>query len=486
MPADATIFHQYLQAPKSVMDYQTEYDQRDALRTRNALQALALQQQNDQVQQGLAERNALRRIAASNPDSDSFLKALDSSGMPGLMDIAAKKREGAAKLAESQSVAAKNNAEAGSKTQADAIKARQDAYAEAAALNTPEDAIAALNRAVAAGKVPMQVVPGFQRMVTTDPLWKLKLLQGALDPEKLKEALMPHMTAAGGALVNTNPMAGPTGQGQPNAIPITQSADNAATQATSRANNAATIAAENQRAAASRGTQLQIHGLNPDGTPSADTAALVDQIGKYQVKPPSGFALNNPRMQSVMAQVAAKYPQFDATQFDQRQKAARDFGTGKQGQTAQSLNVAIDHLAALQEAADALKNGDVQLLNKVGNYIATQTGKPAPTNFEATKQIVADEVVKAVVGAGGSMHDREQAAKVISAAGSPAQLAGVIQQYTSLMGGQLHGLRQTYKRTTGYDDFDNKFLTENTRAALERTPAGKPTTTASGATASNW
>jgi len=473
MPVDASLYSESAFPIKSVADYQLQ----DLQLKRNRLALQGDQQKYDEAAAQAAERSSLRNalqtgLDPTTPEGRNRLYQVAPTMAPSILKTMQDQMTSQAKANLDNAQAGHAGAQTAQITQANAVKSRQDAYAEAAALNTPEDAIAALNRAVTAGKVPMQAVPGLVQMVKTDPLWKLKLMQGALDPEKLKEALMPHFQNAGGAMVNTNPLAGPVGQGQPNAIPITESADAQLQARTSRANNRDTQAGEDRRAAEGRKVQLLTHGLSADGSPSADTAALVDQIGKYQIKPPSGFALNNPRMQNVMAQVAAKYPEFDATQFDQRQKAARDFGTGKQGQTAQSLNVAIDHLEALQQAADALKNNDTQVFNKIGNYIATQTGKPAPTNFEATKQIVADEVVKAVVGAGGSMHDREQAAKVISSAGSPAQLAGVIQQYTTLMGGQLHGLRQTYKRTTGYDDFDNKFLTDNTRSALERTKAG--------------
>jgi hypothetical protein len=58
------------------------------------------------------------------------------------------------------------------------------------------------------------------------------------------------------------------------------------------------------------------------------------------------------------------------------------------------------------------------------------------------------------------LHDREEAAKTIDAANSPAQLKGVIKQYKELMKGQLDGLRKQYEATTGKSDFDKKFLSE--------------------------
>jgi hypothetical protein len=201
------------------------------------------------------------------------------------------------------------------------------------------------------------------------------------------------------------------------------------------------------------------HHLALEGDPQTieDTA---NAIAKGQLAPLSGFALSRPMAQNIMARVVQINPDFDPTQFATRQKAEKDFATGKQGTSVKSFNVAISHLGTLDQLADALNNGNVQLINKIGNAYATQSGGTAPTDFNAAKKIVADEIVKAIVGSGGGVHDREEAAKTIDAANSPAQLKGVIKQYKELMKGQLDGLRKQYEATTGKSDFDKKFLSE--------------------------
>lgn len=144
-------------------------------------------------------------------------------------------------------------------------------------------------------------------------------------------------------------------------------------------------------------------------------------------------------------------------------KTEMDFASGKQGNAVRSFNVALSHLDTLSGLATALNNGDVQGINKLGNYLATQTGGAAPTNFNAVKHIVADEIVKAVVGSAGALGDREAAAKVIDSANSPEQLFGVIQQYKELMKGQLVGLRDQYQNITGRSDFEQRFLSSAAR-----------------------
>ena len=142
------------------------------------------------------------------------------------------------------------------------------------------------------------------------------------------------------------------------------------------------------------------------------------------------------------------------------------FAKGKEGQSVRSFNVSLEHLDTLGNLADALNNNDTRMINSIGNQFALQTGKPSPTNFNAAKKIVADEIVKAIVGSGGGVADREEAARTIDAANSPAQLKGVISTYKELMAGQLTGLKNQYVAGGGKQDFDKTFLTDKSRSML--------------------
>lgn len=137
-------------------------------------------------------------------------------------------------------------------------------------------------------------------------------------------------------------------------------------------------------------------------------------------------------------------------------KAVKDFSTGTQGRQVNSFNTAIDHLATMDKLADALANGDVKLVNSIGNTVTRWTGGAAPTNFEAAKQIVSAEVIKTIVANGGSMAERQEASDKFSNANSPAQLKGVIKTYKHLLGGQLNSLQLQYENGTGRKDFHTK------------------------------
>lgn len=183
----------------------------------------------------------------------------------------------------------------------------------------------------------------------------------------------------------------------------------------------------------------------------------------------------------------------EATQlaaFGAMEQTKKHFATDpKLGGTARSLNVVVNHLGTLSDLATALGNNDVTLLNKVKQNWSSAFGGTAPANFDAAKPIVADELVKAVLGSGaGGERDREGIQAAVDRAKSPQALAGVIRTWQKLAGGQLSGLRKQYTAgmtLPGQDpeklgqEFDKTYIDDKTRKALAdaesgggQTPAG--------------
>lgn len=265
-----------------------------------------------------------------------------------------------------------------------------------------------------------------------------------------------HMQDTGGQItpVSTSMIPGGPAPGTPvpGGVPLakTQTPDSAAADARARE----TLAETKRHHQATEG----------DPTTIEETAQA---IARGDLAPLSGFALARPMGQQIMSRVTAINPNFNPTAFSTRQKTEDAFAKGKEAQSVRSFSVSISHLHTLEGLADALQNKDTQAINRIGNTFATQTGNPAPTNFEAAKKIVADEIVKAIVGSGGGVTDREEAAKTISAASSPAQLKGVISTYKELMRGQLDGLRRQYQAGGGKKDFDKEFLSEEARSVAK-------------------
>lgn len=205
------------------------------------------------------------------------------------------------------------------------------------------------------------------------------------------------------------------------------------------------------------------------GAPKNPLQGLVDSIGTYQSA--EGTALSRvPAAQKsgILAAVKAQYPDYDPGTYAERQASNRAFSAnGKSGQAVKSFNVGLAHLDTLSDLADKLDNGQIPVLNAAGNYVAKNVGGTAQTNFAAAKNIVTDEVVKAIVGGGGGVGDREKAAETINAAQTPQQLKEAIGTVKTLMGGQLVGLEQSYRAGTGKTDFRNKYLSPEAQKAFD-------------------
>ncbi|MHB1870899.1 MAG: hypothetical protein ACYCT1_08600 [Steroidobacteraceae bacterium] len=189
--------------------------------------------------------------------------------------------------------------------------------------------------------------------------------------------------------------------------------------------------------------------------PPQSIAQTASMIANYQMAPLNGYALRTPIGAEIMAKVKELNPSYDATTYQTKQTARTAFATGKQGNIVRSLSVATNHLDQLAEAAHALAQSNIPAVNALVNTYARHTGSPGITSFNAMKEIVGDEVAKAVIGSGGAESDREAIKEAFHAANSPRQIQGVISHYEGLMGGQLSGLRRQYQRATGLDDFNS-------------------------------
>jgi len=194
-------------------------------------------------------------------------------------------------------------------------------------------------------------------------------------------------------------------------------------------------------------------------------ANLVKKVANYDIDPKT-FSTRGGQREQILAHVAQFDPSYDQKNYNATSQAINKFATGPQGNTARSLNVAIEHMDTARRLGAALQNGDLPVANKLSQAIAEQTGKPAPTNFDAVKEIVADEVVKGVIGGAGALEDRRAAAEKIKRASSPAQMNGVLDSWTELMAGQLKGLEKQYEGSTRRKDFRERYLTPRALEAL--------------------
>jgi len=228
-----------------------------------------------------------------------------------------------------------------------------------------------------------------------------------------------------------------------------------------RANQQSALAETMRHNKAEEGLKAAEYGIGPGGDEDKNFQTMVDKIGTYQAPPLNASATKNPRNFNIMAKVLEKYPDYDGTFWNNKNKSVQAFGgSGKQGQLVRSADVGIQHLGVLQEAADDLNNGQIPLKNRTVNFLKREFGiSTAPTNFEATKKIVADEITKFITGSaanGGAVFDRKAMEDEVNSAMTPQALKGVMNKWVELMGGQIKGLKHEYEVNTRMGDFNEK------------------------------
>lgn len=191
----------------------------------------------------------------------------------------------------------------------------------------------------------------------------------------------------------------------------------------------------------------------PDKGDNSDEMSpeMVRLIGEYKMPAPTGAAALRPGAMALMKAVAQQYPDYDASQYAAKAKAQRDFTTGPLGNSLRSVSTANAHLDQLGALADAMYKSDIPGVNWLVNKYQTATGNPSVTNFNAMKNAVGQEVVKAIVANGGGVHEREEAAKAFNDASSPDQIKGVIAHYRELMQAQADNLL-AQRRAAGMPD----------------------------------
>jgi len=178
-------------------------------------------------------------------------------------------------------------------------------------------------------------------------------------------------------------------------------------------------------------------------------ASLAEQIGTYKVGINAlGKFPANKKMQILRA--AKVYnPDFDVKEFNNLNRARQAYTTGAQGQNIAAINTAIGHLGQLAKLSKQLNNRSMPAWNTLANEVSRQTGDPAVTSFEQTKEAVASELAKVFKGAGvTSEAQMREWRKAINSSMSPEQLKEGIANAVHLMGSRVQEIDRQWDQLT--------------------------------------
>lgn len=140
--------------------------------------------------------------------------------------------------------------------------------------------------------------------------------------------------------------------------------------------------------------------------------------------------------------------------------------SGQGGQTLTAGNTLSHHLDLYDKAVDAVKNGDLKLMNQIGNELGIQTGNDAQTNLSLIRQGVAMEAARYWTGGVPGEGEINQFNKSLSGDGSPAQMHGGANTIRAMAQGKLKGLQgQSEAGSRGQANFINPMAPPTTGKA---------------------
>lgn len=418
-------------------DFQT-FSLGNVLGTASALRTEQLRQQylgvqNDQAQRANQQSQAVDQLTQSKPDA-TLTDYAQAGGMTG---VAASQQISQARLS-------------------DLTNHYRQLYSAATAVANSDDPLGTV----------AQVAPQFQQQydavhgqgafaqLTPDQVKQQagtvaqQALAGLVDPDK-------QFTAHQQMVEDHYKQEGNGGDAARNAATIAaENARNQFSQSQENARNDKKIAAENARS-----------GFGADGTLNPKFDSTVQAILDYRAAPFGGASARSGPGASIMAEVNRRDPTYDASQYPAKAAALKSLTSGKDGQTLDQTNTAVQHLTQLKGLLAALNTGDIQVINQAKQAYQTATGNPAPTNAAVVANMAAGEVNKVVTGGPGAEGDRDLSRAAVQLKGSPEQQQGAMDQIIGLMAGRLNSTRNRFQQSHLGTTFDNMLLPE-TKAAL--------------------
>jgi hypothetical protein len=181
------------------------------------------------------------------------------------------------------------------------------------------------------------------------------------------------------------------------------------------------------------------------GLDTSDPAmqASINAVAKGDLKLSDVFgrgATTNQKAQFAAA-VKGVNPAYNSGDHD-IENAVRQYMTSGQGGATLTAGTTLNHhLDLYDKAVDAVHNGDIKILNHIGNEMGIQLGSDAQTNLALIRQGVAMEAARFWTGGVPGEAEINQFNQNLSGDGSPKQMHGGANTVRFMAKGKLEGLQ---------------------------------------------
>ncbi len=179
----------------------------------------------------------------------------------------------------------------------------------------------------------------------------------------------------------------------------------------------------------------------------------VENALKYQSALPPQSRLN-PAAQAIRWWTMSIDPNYSEELFPVRKAAVLRMNTGKDHDKLNAMNTVLGHVGRLEEAVDALQNGDIRALNGIANELGVATGSVPQVVFRTIVHRVGPELTQAYVGSGGEASERKEAGGDFDLNGAPDQIKGSARITAKLLASKMGSTLFDFKRAAHFDPKD--------------------------------
>lgn len=183
-------------------------------------------------------------------------------------------------------------------------------------------------------------------------------------------------------------------------------------------------------------------------------ATIVKKLAAGEMPFPTGQALRTPYWQT-MLQLTSQYdPDFDATNYNVRNKTRVAFTSGAPATNLTSLNTAVNHMGSLMDKIDGMDNysfmpGVSNLVRNTYRHNTDPDYQKKEAKFETNRQTAVTEIAKAIRGAGAmNEHELKEWEGKFNRDSSPETMKGAIEEALSLLMGRMEPLANQYNAGT--------------------------------------
>lgn len=163
---------------------------------------------------------------------------------------------------------------------------------------------------------------------------------------------------------------------------------------------------------------------------------------------------------------------FNASTYANRQKFMSNWTTTGMAALRTSANAATQHLVELTNAANALNNGDIKVLNGLKNWTKDQTGNGKITAFQTAADAFSGEYAKFIVTnlgsvQGATQEDRQAVLDLLSPKIAPNQIKAFGTTAANLMRDRMQAVQDIYVGAMGkLPEANNGVLMPSTQQKL--------------------